>query len=67
MRNVALEGLEQVGERAAVAGQRRSGKDHRVPCRVDEAVVRHIMLVNDLFSLRTEAFGGEVFNAVMII
>ncbi|WAL99652.1 terpene synthase family protein [Streptomyces sp. Je 1-369] len=32
-----------------------------------EAAIRHIMLVNDLFSLRTEAFGGEIFNAVMII
>ncbi|MEV1025635.1 terpene synthase family protein [Streptomyces sp. NPDC050264] len=31
-----------------------------------EAIIRHIMPVNDLFSPRTEAFGGEIFNAVMI-
>jgi hypothetical protein len=34
--------------------------------RAGDAVVDHIMLVNDLFSVRNEAHGGEPFNAVLI-
>lgn len=32
-----------------------------------DATVHHVLLVNDLFSLRTEAFGGEWFNTVLVI